>query len=161
MSYNPYQQTPSAAIMPGKSNEEYAREKVRTPAILLMITGVINALVGVVAGSMMPALFFGMREEIEMEMAKDPELSPELIEVVINLYGWGGIVFAVISLIVGSLAIMGAIRMLSLRSWELGLFAAILSVIPCFQSCWLMSLPVGIYAIVVLCDARVKSGYGR
>jgi len=128
-----------------------------------MISGVVNLLLGVLAGGMMPVVFFGMffgvRDEIEKELANDPEMTPEVMEFVSNVYGYGGIAFAVISLLVGIVVILGAVKMLGLRSWGLAMFAAILSLIPCVQSCCLLSLPVGIYAIIVLSDSEVKAAF--
>ena len=136
-----------------------AKEKVKAPGILLMVSGIINALLGVIGGVSMPVIFFGMRGEIEKELANDPEMTPEIMDFVINMYGYGGIGFAVLSVLIGIVVVVGALRMLSLRSWGLAMFAAILSVIPCLQSCCLLSLPVGIYAIVVLNDSGVRAAF--
>ncbi len=161
MSYNPYQQTPGVPSLSGKSHVEHAKAKIRTPAILLMVGGIVNALFGIVIGSMMPLMFFGMRDELQQEMAKDPEMTPELTEFVINLYGYGGVALAIVSLICGVIVVIGATGMLGLRSWGFGLFAAILSMIPCFQSCWLLTVPIGIYVIVALSDPQVKSAFDQ
>lgn len=57
MSYNPYQQNPST---PGaKPSKAAALNKVKTPGILLMISGIISLLTNVVGGSMTAVLFSG------------------------------------------------------------------------------------------------------
>jgi len=65
VSYNPYQPT-SGIPSPSMGN---GLNKVKVPGILLMISGVVNLLLGVLAGGMMPVVFFGMffgvRDEIE------------------------------------------------------------------------------------------------
>jgi hypothetical protein len=72
------------------------------------------------------------------------------------LYGYGGIVCAVLGLIVGAFVIFAAVRMMKLQGWGMALTAAILSLIPCFQGCCLLAMPAGIYAMVVLLDSSVK-----
>lgn len=102
---------------------------------------------------------FAMPEEQRDEMLRDPNMTPELLDGLLMFYGWGGILFAIFGLLVGVFVIFGAVRMLGLKSWGLGLTASILSLVPCFQGCCLLSIPVGIYALVVLSDPQVKSAF--
>ena len=46
--------------------------------------------------------------------------------------------------------------MLSLRSYEFAMVAAILAMIPCLTPCCLLGLPFGIWAVVVLRKPGVK-----
>ena len=107
----------------------------------------------------MSALFWGMKEEIRKEMENDPDMTPELFETVINLYGFGGITLAIVSLIAGIIMVMGGLKMMQQRSWGLAMLAAIVALVPCIQGCCLLALPVGIYAIITLNDAEVKRGF--
>lgn len=157
MSYDPYQNQPNAPV--GRTNASVAAEKVKPPAILLIISGIISTLISVVGGGMTSATFMNMSDDMRQEMLKDPQMTPELLDTVVMIYGWGGIASAVIGLIFGIVIIFGAIRMLSLKSWGLGLTAAIMSMIPCFQGCCLLSIPAGIYALVILCDPQVKASF--
>jgi hypothetical protein len=49
--------------------------------------------------------------------------------------------------------------MQSLRSYEFALTAAILAMVPCLTPCCLIGLPFGIWAVVVLSKAGVKSQF--
>ena len=67
--------------------------------------------------------------------------------------------FSFLSLFIGILALVGAVKMLKMQTYALALTAAIISVIPCFGPCCCCSMllvPFGIWALVVLFDAKVK-----
>jgi hypothetical protein len=159
MSYDPYQQPGQTPQQVGRSNESVAKDKVKAPAILLIISGIISSLVNVVGGGMMSVTFMNMPDEMRQEMLKDPQMTPELLDTVAMIYGWGGIASAVMGLLLGAVIIFGAVRMLSLKNWGMGLTASILSMVPCFQGCCLLSIPAGIFALVILCDPQVKSSF--
>jgi hypothetical protein len=156
MSYNPNQQNP--ATPSGKPSKAAALNKVKTPGILLMISGIISLLTNVVGGSMTAVLYLGMKEEIMKQLENDPnqDVPIESLDMIFNLYGYGGIVCAVLGLLVGAFVIFAAVRMMKLQGWGMALTAAILSLVPCFQGCCLLAIPAGIYAMVVLLDSSVK-----
>lgn len=63
---------------------------------------------------------------------------------------------AVLTLTVVALA--GATQMLRLRSYTLAVTAAVVSIVPC-TGCCLLSMPVGIWALVVLLNPQVKRAF--
>ena len=158
MSYNPYQQQPGNPTG-GLSNIDHAKNKIKAPAILMIISGVIGLLSGIGGGGMMAATFANLPAETKEEMLQQPDMTPELLELVTGFYIYGGIALTVLSLIGGILVILAGVRMLSLKNWGLGLTGSIFSMIPCFQPCCLFSIPIGIYVMVVLCDPQVKSAF--
>jgi hypothetical protein len=92
MSYNPNQQNP--ATPSGKPSKAAALNKVKTPGILLMISGIISLLTNVVGGSMTAVLYLGMKEEIMKQLENDPnqDVPIESLDMVFNLYGYGGVI---------------------------------------------------------------------
>jgi hypothetical protein len=56
--------------------------------------------------------------------------------------------------------LIGAVRMLALKSYALAFTVSILSLIPCVTPCCLLGLPFGIWALVVLSRPDVKSQFG-
>jgi hypothetical protein len=54
--------------------------------------------------------------------------------------------------------IVGGWQMRKLRSYGLVLVAAVLAVVPCTFA-WIIGLPMGIWALVVLMDPEVKAGF--
>ncbi len=123
-----------------------------------MISGIISLLTNVVGGSMTAVLYLGMKEEIMKQIENDPnqDIPIESLDMVFNLYGYGGVIWAVLGLIIGPFVIFAAVRMMKLQGWGMALTAAILSLVPCFQGCCLLAIPAGIYAMVVLLDSSVK-----
>ena len=161
MSDNPYQQMPATPTA-GRVNLKLASERVKTPAILLIISGVIGILSGVFGGGGTAALYLGMQEEMLQELEnepQDPAVTPEMMKLTMDVFGWGGVAIAVFGLITGVISIVGGVFMLKLRGRRIALIAGILSVVPCLQGCCLFSVPVGIYVIIVLCDSQVKPAF--
>ena len=74
------------------------------------------------------------------------------------------VVFLVISflgsVVLGPLIIIGAVNMLNLRSHAWATAAAVLAMLP-FSVAWLIGLPIGIWALVVLGNPEVKAAFGR
>jgi hypothetical protein len=66
-----------------------------------------------------------------------------------------------VAAIVALLVILGAARMLVLKSYGLSLFAAILTAIPCISpsACCLLGEGVGIWAVIVLLNPDVRSAF--
>ena len=66
----------------------------------------------------------------------------------------------VIELALSGLILWGALRMLSLRSYALAVTASVIAVIPCVTPCCgLVTLPFGIWALVVLNRPGVKDHF--
>lgn len=99
-----------------------------------------------------------------MNFARGPQdlsqLPPELARLVRSLEGPAGIAMELLSLAMGALVIVGAIRMMQLRQHGLAFAAAILVMIPCLSPCCLLGIPFGIWALVVLNKPEVKSHFG-
>jgi len=53
----------------------------------------------------------------------------------------------------------GAIQMTRLRSFGLARTAAILAIIPCIGPCYLLGIPFGIWALVVLHDPAIRHSF--
>jgi hypothetical protein len=67
----------------------------------------------------------------------------------------GGAIGSVCSLII----IVGGLKMRSLSGYGLAMTGAILALIPCTNSCCIIGMPVGIWALIVLVNADVKAAF--
>lgn len=114
------------------------RNKVRRPAIGLIVTGSLTTLAGLL---FVPALLF--------PDAIGQQAPVDTTEIVMSL------VFMSVTLILGILTIYGGFKMLNLESYYLAMASAIAAMVPCY--CCLLGLPIGIWAVVVLRDPDVKS----
>ncbi len=55
---------------------------------------------------------------------------------------------------------VGGYMMYSKRNYAMAMTAAILAIIPCFSPCYLLGIPFGIWAVIVLLDPEVKEAFG-
>ena len=72
--------------------------------------------------------------------------------------GVGGIVSGIVGLLLAALVIAGAMKMKKLESYGMAMAAAIIAILPC-NCCCVLGLPFGIWALVVLNDAGVKTAF--
>jgi hypothetical protein len=132
-----------------------AREKVKVPAILLMVVGGITvaaALVGVVQHLM------GSNEAQMQQLLSDPNV-PEGLKSVMGTMGSMGIFSSLLQLALGVITFLGGLKMMNLQSFGLAMAGSIIAVIPCFGSCCCIGIPIGIWSLIVLNKPEVKSAF--
>ena len=118
-----------------------ARERTQAPGIALLVTGILSLLMG-----------FAM-VSIGTILIAEPEDADDRV---------AGIQLAVSGpycTALSVLIILGAIGMIRGRRHGLAITAAVLSMVPCTNPCWLLGLPFGIWAMIVLCDKDVKASF--
>ena len=128
-----------------------AADQVNGPAIGLMVTAGIGFLLQA-AGIALNALGIGIGA-MQQRQAGGPEALANMLS------GSMGIVSGVIGLIVGIIIFLGALKMKKLQSYGWAMTASILAMVPCVSPCCIIGLPIGIWAIVVLSKAEVKSQF--
>ncbi len=73
-----------------------------------------------------------------------------------------GLLIPILALIIDGVIIYGAFRMKKTASYSWALAAAILSLIPCLSSpCFVLGIPFGIWALMVLLDPEVRPLFDR
>jgi hypothetical protein len=133
----------------GYGNRDEALAKVSTPGLLLAIAGGLA-----IAGSLLSLLLnlLGVGVGSLAPGAGDERL--------INLFSGGvGIVFALLGIVLYGVMVFGALKMRSLESYGLAMAAAIIGMLPCSCPCCVITLPIGIWCLVVLLDANVKASF--
>src|SRR5262249_22077855 len=124
-----------------------AASAVDGPANALLVLGSLGAVIGAltiglaVFGIGIRAAQFGVKNE------------PQVAKVFRGLPG------ASVGTVVGVLMIVGGIKMKKLENYGLALAASILAIIPCISPCCLLSLPFGIWSVVVLSRHDVKEAF--
>ena len=109
--------------------------------ILLQILGIIFNLLGVTFPT------------------QQPEMSPEALHMIHLFGGVVGVVSGVIGIAVSIFIIFSALKMQKLASHGLALAGAIVAMVPCFNPCCLLGIPIGIWALVVLNKPEVRSQF--
>ena len=123
--------------------------KLKAPAIGLIIAGVLNAISG---------LYFLASALIQYSRgALDRTFSEEAEQFGFYIGFWGTAVLGILGFLVAPVIIYGAIQMMRGRSFGLSRTAAILAVIPLTSCCFVIGIPFGIWALVVLAQPDVKA----
>jgi hypothetical protein len=132
---------PPTAPAAGLNNVDPA-SSVKGPAIGLLITGIINMLIAV--GGIV--LFAVAGISVLSELSGEEQASGMVGTIVLVGY-------YVVVLIVGLVILLGALKMMKLKSYGFAFTSAILAMLPCL-SCCLIGLPIGIWALVVLSKSK-------
>jgi hypothetical protein len=143
-----------------------AKDKVKAPAIGLIITAVLS-LISIPLGAVQYFTLDAQFEEQKKEFPKKnpnatPQQQQEFSDLMDKFKDGMKVALPPFYLLLGVLsvvALFGAIRMLSLRSRGLAYTSAILSLLPCTSGCCLLGIVFGIWAIVALGDSGVKRGF--
>lgn len=146
---------PGAGLRPTPSiSESVVDEKLRIPAIGVLVTGILGAgvslvqtvgsLLGWSKGKEIPA---GLTPDME-RLFKNYMASAEAYSTPVN----------VLALILSLVTLLAGVRMLQRKSYGLVMTGVILGMLPC-TCCCCTGLPFGIWALVVLSDPEVKNSF--
>lgn len=136
---------------PMGGSRQAALERVKVPAILLIVIGVLTDLSGIyniyssTTGAEMPA----------------GETVPAGMEGFIAFMQSFGLVIGVLQLITGVLILMGGLKLKKLQSPGLVKTAAILCMIPFLNCCCLIGLPIGIWVFILASKPEIKAELER
>jgi hypothetical protein len=131
-----------------------AWRRAQAPATALIVVGVFSILTGLIFGLLAGAAVIAPDDEPTVVAPEQPvdhedEESERLLGV--GLF----VVVGLFQLLHGVVVVCGAISMLRLKSYAMGMTAAIAAGIPC-TFCFPVGLPVGIWALVALNHPDVR-----
>lgn len=134
-------------------------QRVQVPAVGLMATAILDLAFGL--WGLFRAIFPPNLEEANatIQQLNNPQLEEFFQKWMHLAYGPFGIISGLVGLVLAVLIFMGGLKMKSLRSYEFSVTASILAMLPCVTPCCLVGLPIGIWALVVLLSAEVKSQF--
>jgi len=152
--FGPGPASPVTASSPvADENRAAALQAVKGPAIALIVTASLGVLYYALSGILS---FFNGGMMFQSQMP--PNIPPQMQEFIQNMRGpLAGVISLVIAAVNG-FVLFGAIKLLRLQSFGLVMAAVIVAMLPC-QCCCLLGLPFGIWALVVLNKAEVKSQF--
>ena len=142
---------------PGMS-ESAIDEKIQVPAIGIITTGALGALLslyGVIAtvlGSNKVA------EDAELPPGLPPEAAG-LLKSYLSAIEPFNLPLNLLALILSSLTLVAGIKMLQRRSYGLVMAGVIIGMIPCLSGCCCTGLPFGIWALIVLSNEEVRKSF--
>jgi uncharacterized protein DUF4339 len=146
----------------GIGSRETALQRVKIPAVALMVTAILNIVLAL--WSLIQMIFSSPDlQQLNSALAQlnNPQIEQFMQKMLHLMYGPLGIVNILVELAISVLILAGAKKMKSLRSYEFALAAAALSTVPCLTPCcgYLLGLAFGIWALVVLRKPEVKSQF--
>ena len=148
-----------AVFESAENRDQMALKMVKSPAIALKITAILNLVFGV--WDLLKLVFFPVKpgQIPGLEQMHDPQLQAQMENFFRISNGPIGIISVLVALAISVLIFIGARKMQALHSYEFAFIAAIFAMIPCLTPCCLIGLPFGIWALVVLCLKEVKSQF--
>jgi hypothetical protein len=133
-----------------------ARERVKGPAIGLLVIGVLGVIASLygVAQSL-----FGLGGAITAEQAQELQ-DAGMPEWAMGAMMGGSILFNVLGLAGSAFVAYAGLQMQKLRSHGLAQVASVLVMIPCVSSCCcIVGIPIGVWALIVLNKPEVRSSF--
>ena len=127
---------------------------MKAPAIALIVAGALNAVIGLltVLSGLLRLSGINGRETL-------PTNEAERFGFYVGTFiAYGG---GVLGLLAAPVIIYGAIQMLKGNKYGLAKTAAILAIVPLTSCCFLLGIPVGIWALIVLAKPEVKAIFQR
>ncbi len=127
-------------------------QKLRAPAIALIIAGSLNGMIGLLA--LLGGLWrlSGMGEG-RLLPVNEAERIGYVTSTVITYAA------SLLSLLLAPVIIYGAVQMMQAKKYKVARAAAILVIIPFTSCCCLVGIPVGIWALVTLGKPEVKAAF--
>ncbi|MCE9555074.1 MAG: hypothetical protein K8T91_17115 [Planctomycetes bacterium] len=155
---NPYDSPKNSGNFGGQgSSDPIIQGKVKGPATGLIVTAAIGIALNLY--NLAQSLFFaGAAANQQLPPNLDPQMR-KFFEQLMAAQGPLGAVFAIIGIVVGAVVLLGAMKMMKLEGYGFALTATILAMVPCLSPCCVLGLPIGIWSLVVLMNAEVKSAF--
>lgn len=129
------------------------QDKVKGPAIGLVIVGVLGVVIlviNLVAAGFAETLMRAVgASEADLEQFRDTQKANFVVNAVFSVFGlaWNGFV------------IWGGLQMMKLGNRTVAIIASVLAMIPCLSPCCIVGLPIGIWSLVVLMKDDVKRAF--
>jgi hypothetical protein len=124
-----------------------AESQVKGPAIFLMVAGGL-VILGQILSLLLQLLGIGLGA-----MGGQGGMGA-------MLSGGLGIMLGLFNMVLGAVVVFGGFKMMKMQSYGLAMAAAIIAMLPC-SFCCLVSLPAGIWALIVLMKPEVKAAFGQ
>ena len=130
------------------------KDEVKAPATALMIVGGMMSLTNFVA--LLADLILNSGIKANLGQWGDPEAGK------LAMFGTFAVIIAVLGIGWGLAICYGAIKMRNHSGYALAMMASIMAVVPCLGLiCVLVSMPIGIWALVKLRNPDVRASFSR
>jgi hypothetical protein len=129
------------------ASPQHAAARVKTPALALMVMSCLGIVI--------------------MSLALILQVVGLMTGTEIEIFSWGNpstraafrIGIAIVAVLANGVIFAGAMKMRNLTGYGLAKTAAILAIVPCVGPCCVLTVPLGIWAFMVLSDQQVRSAF--
>ena len=139
---------------PGIS-ESVIDEKIKVPAIGIITTGALGALLSLTG---VITTLSGSNKNTEIPPGLPPEAAGLLKSYLLAMEPFN-LPLNLLALILSVLTLMAGIKMLHRRSYGLVMAGVIVGMLPCLSGCCCTGLPFGIWALIVLSNPEVRKSF--
>lgn len=151
----------------GRRGLAAARARVGTPGLLLMLSGLVGLLLelGAIGASVAaPTFFYDLMVDMVKNQPPSPEQQKQLKDMEAQKDGMRldsplNIASMAVGAVLNVLTVVGGLKMRSLSGYGLAMTGAIAGIVP-MGGCCCLTLPFGIWALIVLINPDVKSAFG-
>jgi hypothetical protein len=126
-----------------------AEQKVRWPAIGLIVTAVAGALFQLL----------GLAWDVFSDTPAPWQTDEQIPTWAIHLMNSFGVALTLIALAAAGFLVFGAIKLMRLESYGIALAACIVALVPCISPCCCIGLPIGIWALIVMHAPDVRPAF--
>lgn len=143
--------------MPAPMPAANAAERVKLPAISLIVVGIIGVLLGlheILEGT-------GLVDADPLQKLLGGQNLPKWLKQSMVASSVTSLIADAVVLLTSGFVIFGATRMLKLQSFGLVMASAIVAMVPCLGPCCCIGAPVGLWALLVLNKPEVKAAFQR
>jgi GYF domain 2 len=149
-----------APMLPTGGDERAALDKVRVPAIGLIVSSALSFVMSIYGLATIRSVGAQMQQINSMMAQANNQQAQQFVNMFAKFFsGPFGVANYMFQILIAVLIFVGALKMLKLRSYEFAYAAGILAVIPCITPCcgWILGLIFGIWAMTVL--GKVKQHF--
>ena len=126
-------------------------DEVKAPALALMVVATVSIVV--VSLGLVMDIFLLMYGAMESLDADDRIPIPRTTTIIVRM-AWGLLLAAV-----SAFVLFGAIKMKDRSNLRLARASAMLALVPCVGPCFVLGIPFGIWALLVLSKPNVKASF--
>lgn len=152
---------PPMGTFHGGYDRNRAMQDVTAPAILLIVTASLGILYELWAIAM--ALYGGQSAQWNEFYTRLYARNPEFVRGMQMANGPVGIAIRCVGILICLFLLYGAIKMKKLQNYGLSVAVSIIVMVPCvaplLSPCCVLGLPIGIWALVVLCKPEIKGSF--
>jgi hypothetical protein len=134
-----------------------AREALNVPSLLFMVFGGISVLYAIFA--LLSSVLQGDTSAQLQPLLDNPDLPPAAKKLVATMVGPGAKMINLLSMGLAAFIAFAGFQMRNLKSYGVAVAGSIVMMLPCGSCCCIITMPIGIWALVTLMKPEIKNAF--